>query len=185
MRTATQRGYTLLELLVVAIIVGLVASVAIPSSSPVDSAKLDLVAAEVAGALRFARGEALRTGEGHGLTVSQVTQKVTVMKYDLTTAPISTLFTLPHPVNKHPYDFNVSTNPGTEGVIISNSQDVFNYTGLGRRRSLIFDANGTPKWIVGSGPTTYMLSDGTIELSYENHQRLVSVAPITGRVTIQ
>lgn len=185
MRATTQRGYTLLELLVVAVIVGLVATVAMPSSSSGDVAKLDLAATEVASALRFARGEALRTGEGHGLTVSQVTQRITVEKYDLTTAPISTLFTLTHPVNKHPYEFNVSTNPGTEGVIISNSQDVFNYTGLGRRRSLIFDANGTPKWIVGSGPTTHMLSDGTIELSYGNHQRLVSVAPITGRVTIQ
>ena len=181
----TQKGYTLVELLVVAIIVGIVASVAVPSGSSGDGLKLDLAAAEVAGALRFARSEALRTGEGHGLTVSQATQKVTVKKYDLTTAPISALYTLTHPISKHPYDFNVNTTPGTKGVIISNSQDVFNYTGLGRRRSLIFDGNGTPKWIVGSGPTTYLLSDGSIELSYGQQQRLVLVATLTGRVTIQ
>ena len=179
------RGYTLTELLVVVIIIGLVATVAMPSGSSGDAVKLDLAAAEVANALRFARSEALRTGEGHGLTVSQDTQKVTIKKYDLTTAPISALYTLTHPISKHPYDFNVNTAPGTNGVIISNSQDVFNYTGLGRRRSLIFDGNGTPKWIVGSGPTTYLLSDGSIELSYGEQQRLVLVAPITGRVTIQ
>jgi len=180
-----QRAYTLLELVVVVTILGIIAAVAIPSVSQGSDAKLRLAAAEVASAIRFARSEALRTGEGHGLTVSQVTQKITVKKYDLTTAPISTLYTLTHPIDKQPYDFNVNTRSTTQGVTISNTDDVFNYTGLGGRRSLIFDANGTPKWIVGSGPTTYLLSDGDIELSYGGRQRLVSVAPITGRVTIR
>ena len=178
-------GYTLVEMLVVVTITGLVASLALPSLSTGGTTKIDLAATEVATAIRFARSEALRTGEGHGLTVSQATQQVTVKRYDLTTAPISTLGTLTHPINKHPYDFNVNTGAGTKGVVISNSQDVFDYTGLGRRRSLLFDASGTPKWIVGAGPTTYLLSDGTVELSYGNLQRQVSVSPMTGRVTVQ
>lgn len=185
MRVKEERGYTLLELVIVVTILGIIAAVAIPSVSSSSDAKLRLAAEEVASAIRFARSEAVRTGEGHGLTVSQTTQKVTVKKYDLTTAPISTLGTLVHPIDKQPYDFNVNTRSTTQGVTISNSQDVFNYTGLGGRRSLIFDAIGTPKWIVGSGPTTYLLSDGDIELSYGGQQLVVSVAPITGRVTIQ
>ena len=180
-----ERGYTLLELVIVVAILGMIAAVAVPSVSQGSDEKLRLAATEVASAIRFARSEALRTGEGHGLTVSQSTQKVTVNKYDLTTAPISTLGTLTHPIDKQPYDFNVNTRSTTQGVLISNTQDVFNYTGLGGRRSLIFDAYGTPKWIVGSGPTTYLLSDGDIELSYGGQQRVVSVAPITGRVTVQ
>ena len=180
-----QQAYTLLEMLIAVTIVALVATIALPSLSTGDEKKLDLAATEVANAIRFARSEALRTGEGHGLTVSQATQQVTVKKYDLTTAPISTLGTLTHPVDKKPYDFNINTGSTTSDVTISNSQDVFNFTGLGRRRSLIFDANGTPKWIVGSGPTTHLLSDGNIELSYGRQQRVVSVAPITGRVTVQ
>lgn len=185
MRARRKQGYTLLELIIVVAILGLIAAVAVPGLSPGSDEKLRLAAEEVASAIRFARSEARRTGEGHGLTVSQVTQKVTVKKYDLTTAPISALYTLTHPIDKQPYDFNVNTKLSTRGVTISNSQDVFNYTGLGGRRSLIFDANGTPKWIVGSGPTTYLLSDGRIELSYGSRQRIVSVAPITGRVTVR
>ncbi len=179
------RGYTLLELVVVTSIIAVLATIALPSIEPSQGEKLDLAAMRVAEAIRHARTEALRTGEGHGLTISQATQKVTVKKYDLTTAPISTLYTLTHPIDKQPYDFNVNTTPATSGVTISNSQDVFYYAGTGRRRSLVFDANGTPVWFVGSVPTIYLLTDGTVELSYGNQQRNVRVATITGRVTIE
>ena len=179
------RGYTLYELLFVVALVAVLTAVALPGINPSQTEKLDLAAVQVAEAIRFARGEAIRTGEGHGLTVSQATQKVTVKKYDLTTAPVSVIETLTHPIDKRPYDFNVNTNASTKGVTISNSQDVFNYKGLGRRRSLIFDANGTPIWVVGAGPTTYLLNNGAVELSYGNQQRLVRVETITGRVTVQ
>lgn len=184
LRSATSRGYTLLELAVVVAIVALLAAVAMPGLGPAEDEKLDLAAVYVAEAIRHARSEALRTGEGHGLTISQATQQVTVERYDLTTDPISTLFILTHPIDKQPYDFNVNTTPATSGVSISNSQDVFDYTGLGRRSSLVFDANGTPLW-VDTGPTTHLLNDATVELSYGNSQRLVRVATPTGRVNIQ
>ncbi|MDH3589121.1 MAG: prepilin-type N-terminal cleavage/methylation domain-containing protein [Gammaproteobacteria bacterium] len=180
-----RRGYTLLELVIVVSVLGIIAAIVVPNTGADSDEKLRLAAEEVAGAIRFARSETLRTGEVHGLTVSQVTQKVTVKKYDVTTDPISSLGTLIHPIDKQPYDFNVNTKSTTRGVTISNSQDVFSYTGLGERRSLIFDAYGTPKWIVGSGPTTYLLSDSNIELSFKGQQRVVRVAAITGRVTVQ
>ncbi len=166
-------------------IVAVLAAVALPGLNPADDEKLDLAAAHVAEAIRHARTEALRTGDAHGLTISQTTQMVTVKRYDLTTAPISSLYTLTHPIDKQPYSINVNTTPATSGVSISNSQDAFDYTGLGRRKSLVFDANGTPIWVVGSGPTTYLLENGTVELSYANGQRLVRVATITGRVSIE
>ena len=185
MRAQHERGYTLLELVIVVSVLGLIAAIALPSMSPASDRKLDLAAEEVASAIRFARSEAIRTGEGRGLTISQATQKVTVKNYDIAIVPIVTLGTLNHPINKQPYDFNVNTSSVTTGVTISNSSDVFDYGSEGRRRSLLFDAHGTPIWIVGSDPTRHLLVDGTVELSYGNDQRFVSVAPITGRVTIQ
>ena len=184
-RSATHRGYTLLELVVVMTIVAVLAAVALPGFNPAGDQQLDLAAQRVAAAIRHTRTEAMRTGEAHGLTISQATQKVTVNKYDVTTAPISAISILIHPIDKQPYDFNVNTTVSTQGVTISNTQDIFSYKGTGRRRSLLFDANGTPIWIVGSGPTTYLLQDSAVELTFGNQQRLVRVATITGRVTIE
>jgi type II secretion system protein H len=185
MKKQEQRGYTLVELVIVVSIIALIAAIAVPAVSPDSDKKLHLAAEKVASAVRFARSEAIRTGEGHGLTISQVTQQVTVDKYDITSAPISTLGTARHPVDKQPYDFNVNTTSITQGVTISNSSDAFDYGSEGRRKSLLFDPRGVPVWIVGSDPTRHLLEDGTIELSYGTRQRIVSVAPITGRVTVQ
>lgn len=178
-------GYTIIELVIVVAILGVIAAVAVPSMSSGTDARLRLAADDVAGAIRYARSEAIRTRDAHGVTISQVTQKVTVEKYDLTTAPISVLFTMTQPVDKRPYDFNVNTRSTTQDVTISNSQDPFNYTGLGRRQSLIFDGYGTPKWIVGSAPTTHLLVEGVVELSLGNRTLSVNIDPITGRVTVQ
>ncbi|SRR6266496_1902147 len=54
------RGFTLLETLVVAVLIGIVALAAVPLLSSQNPAKLDVAAAEVGNALRFAIGEAER-----------------------------------------------------------------------------------------------------------------------------
>lgn len=185
MKVRQEQGYTLIEMLLVVGLLALLAAVAIPTGGNDSDAILDRAAADVANALRFARSEAIRTGDGYGLTISQSTQKVTVKQYDIEIAPIVTLGTVTHPISKQPYDFNVYTSNGTHGVTISNSGDIFNYGAAGRRRSLIFDTNGVPIWIVGSNPTRHLLVDATVELSYGDSQRFVSVAAMTGRVTVQ
>lgn len=185
MQGRKERGYTLLELLIVIALVAMIAAIAVPANTRDDEVKLDRAAANISSAFRFARSEAIRTGAGHGLTVSQSTQKITVKQYDITAAPISTIGTSVHPIDKQPYDFNVNTNKSTQGVLISNSSDIFNYGSEGRRRSMIFDANGIPLWIIGSDPARHLLVDGTVELSLGNHLRRVSVEALTGRVTVQ
>ena len=71
------------------------------------------------------------------------------------------------------------------GVSISNASDVFLYNSIGRRRSLIFDPEGHPVWIMNAGADVYRLLDGTVTLSDGDNQLNVVIAPITGRVTVQ
>jgi prepilin-type N-terminal cleavage/methylation domain-containing protein len=179
-----QSGYSLPELLAVVIILGITAAVAIPDISTTDPSTLDLAAEEVAQAIRFARSEALRTGEIHGVQISQNTQRVVAYKADLTTTPVSMASILYHPVSKQKFDYDVDTGPMTDGVSITNTQDPFLYA-TGRRKNLLFDITGVPIWIVNSTASTYILQDGMIQLGYGSHSRAVRVAQITGRVTVQ
>ncbi len=180
-----QAGFSLLEISIVVLILGIMAIVVIPDSAPTGQQKLDLAANQIAQALRFAQGEAQRTGEHHGVTISQVTQTITVIKWDLTTDPVSTELVPSHPVNKQSFVFDADTMSLAPGVSIINSSDIFNYLTIGRRQSLIFDPQGVPVWVLGSDDSVYRLLDGIVQLSDGQVQRDVAVAPLTGRVTVQ
>lgn len=180
-----QAGFSLLELSIVVLVLGIMAIVVIPDSSPTNQQKLDLAANQIAQALRFAHSEALRTGEHHGVTISQVTQTITVKKWDMTTDPVSTELVPYHPVDKQSFVFDADTMSLAPGVSITNSSDIFNYVTIGRRRSLIFDPEGVPVWVLGSDDSIYRLLDAVIELSDGRDRRDVAVAPLTGRVTVQ
>ena len=184
-KTKSQAAFSLLELSIVVLIMGIMAIVMIPSSSPTSQQKLDLVASQIAQSLRFAHSEALRTGEHYGVTISQVTQTITVKKWDMTTDPISTELVPYHPVSKQSFVFDADGLTLAPGISISNSSDIFLYNSIGRRRSLIFDPRGIPVWVLGSDDSIYRLNEGIVRLSNGQSRRDITVAPLTGRVSIQ
>ena len=177
-------GVTLVELLVVVAIIGVVAVAATPFLSNADPQRLERVASEIAGAIRFARSESLRTGQVHGVEISQDTQRIKVYRADLTTTPVSEAEILYHPVARQPFDIDLDTAPLMSGASIVNAQDPFLYS-MGRRKNLLFDASGLPIWIVNATGTTHILQDGVVQIEIGNLTRDVRVAPITGRVTLQ
>lgn len=166
-------------------LLAIMAAVVIPDSSPGKQRKLELAANQIAQALRFAQGEALRTGQHHGVTINQVTQRITVIKWDITTDPVSTELVPYHPVSKQSFEFDAAGLILSRGISISNASDIFLYDGIGRRRSLIFDPMGIPVWVRGSDGSVFRLTNGVVELSDGNSLIEVAVAPLTGRVSIQ
>src|SRR6266581_658149 len=60
----SSRGFTLLETLIAVVLIGIVALAAVPLLSSQNPTKLDVAAAEVGNALRFAIGEVERIGGG-------------------------------------------------------------------------------------------------------------------------
>lgn len=180
-----QAAYSLLELTAIVLILSIMAAAVVPSFFASSSHKLDLVAEEIANALRFARSESLRTGEHYGATISQVTQTITIIKWDITTDPVSTELIPYHPVSKKTFQFNADGFSLAPGISINNSADIFNFDSIGKRRSVIFNQLGMPVWIMDSGNLIYRLLDSTIELTNGAEQRDITLAGITGRVTIQ
>lgn len=173
-----QGGYTLLEIGLVVAIVGIVTAVAIPSFNNTDSHKLDVAADEIARAIRFARDEAKRTGVAHGIQTISTDEQIRVYRLPVTTP----IFDVRHPISKKLYDIQLNTDAHVSGVDLLSASYTFNGAATSST-SFDFSADGMPK--TTSGGTDFMLNTGTITLSYGGQQKVISIAPMTGRVTLQ
>ncbi len=174
-------GFTLFELVFVVALIGVLASVALPSVRPSQSAKLDLAATQVAEAIRFARNEAIRTGDPTYVEIDPSTDRLLIAVADLSGATVVAGTTLRHPIDLKRLDIIVSAAAATAGVEFTN--DPFDYPLGGRQPSVVFDGQGLPfSKITG---TYQRMVSSEAELVLGDLRRSVSVAPLTGRVTIQ
>ena len=178
------RGFTLIELLITVLIIAVIARIVLPSTGPYQEGKLELAAADIAMALRYARDEALRTGTEHAVKVDNTTSRVTVYLPNLATSPATVAAVLANPLTKQPYDFNIATNTLTEGVRIENSVKPFKYrNNVTRQDDVFFDASGMPVFI--NGAQRYQLQNVVLNLLSGGDTRSVVLIPFTGRVAVQ
>ena len=182
-----QQGLSFIELMIALLVLAIIAAVALPGLSSNDYAKLDVAASEVAEAIRFARLESIRTASPYGVNVDDGNDRVRVYSLvykEIFSFPIWTpTYDVYHPVDKKLYTLNLKTDIKTSGVDLQSYSIL--YTDSGTNQAYLgFNSNGNPKKSVGN--TDYLL-DGTatITLAYSGQTRIISVAPITGRVTVQ
>jgi type II secretory pathway pseudopilin PulG len=176
-----QVGTTLIELSVVVLILAVVAAAVVRSQTSADAAPtLDAAAEEVAAALRFARSEAIRTAEPYGVDRVPGSQVLRVYRYP-PGGPVD--YTIRHPVDQRLYHLDFDADPMLNPVSVTAV--AFYYEGEGFPTSFcgFLAGTGTPKKSVP--PNTLMLTAGSITLAAGGETRVVSVAPMTGRVTIQ
>jgi prepilin-type N-terminal cleavage/methylation domain-containing protein len=180
MRESRSHGITLVELLVVISILGVVAVVAIPSLSSGEPARLDLAAEEFAKAMRFARSEAIRTGEPRGFRQPADTKRIRVFRPDTGTSPWTLNYDVYHPLSKRLYDISLSTHPF---AYAENIDHTFNYQATcNQPGNIYFDRNGIPRC---TDPETVFLEQLNLTLTLGAHTRVVTLHGITGRVTVQ
>lgn len=176
----TQRGYSLPELLAVIMILGIVASVAIPDISTTNPDQLELAAEEVAEAVRFARGESIRTGEPHGFFTDLPNKQIRVFRADTTSNPPTPVYDVYHPVSKRLYDIDLDDHPFARADALSGGA---NYQGVcNKPRYTLFDADGTA-WC--ADPQTILYLNGIITFTLGDHTRTLSLDGITGRASVQ
>jgi prepilin-type N-terminal cleavage/methylation domain-containing protein len=178
-RAVKQQAYTIIELLAVVVLIGLTATIAMPSVTPGESKRLDLVAAETANAMRFARSEAMRTGEAKGFIVNDPL-RIRVFSIDIDASPLTREYNVYHPVDKNIYTRIFAQQPFAFGGDVSRNMD---YRGTcSVKRAVYFDADGIP-WC--SDPVDVLLEQFVVTLTQGADSRVVTLNGITGRVTIQ
>ena len=178
---AAVHGYSLVELLLIVSLLGLVALIATPDSRPSQRYRLDKAAAEIADAYRFARSEAMRTGNPHGVRLQRPQNRARVYNSDMGTSPPTALYTVYHPATRRLYDLDLDLRRDLRGVTMDSVNRT--WTGTCNLVSYVtFDANGTPHC---SDPLQVLLVSATVTLTHQGSALDVVVNGETGRVVVQ
>jgi type II secretion system protein H len=180
MKELRSHGMTLVELLLVIAILGVAATVAIPNLSSSDPQRLDLAAEEFANAMRFARSEAMRTGEPRGFRQQSSAKWIRVFRPDTSTSPWTLNYDVYHPVSKKLYDIDLNTHPFAAADSLSLNR-VYRGT-CNKPGEIYFDSSGIPRC---AAPETVLLKQLNVTLTLGPHTRTVTLHGITGRVTVQ
>lgn len=168
------RGFTLVEILVVVVILGIASAIIIPQIGSRD----DLIAAAGARVLMsdliYAQNRAIAVQKPH--YVQFVGQQYTLLTRDSDASP---LYAITHPITKDPYAVTFgAANSGLEKVAIGTFS-------FGGPSVLGFDELGSPvAYDVGTNTSTPLATSGTISISCGDITLTVSVEPYTGETLV-
>ena len=177
------QGFTLIEVVVALLVLAIVVFGVNPQLTSGNPAKLDFAATQVAAAIRYARSEAMRTGEVHAVFVDEVNESVTVELTELSTKPATVKSVLYHPIDKQPYTFRFLNNSTTQEVLVESPTASFLFASVGKQQRLMFTADGVPVFIDTVTNTVHQLVTAKVLLGMKGLGASVNVQPVTGRVT--
>jgi prepilin-type N-terminal cleavage/methylation domain-containing protein len=185
MKRIATSGFTLVEMLVVIVILGIVATVALPLLSSNDPQKLNVAAEETANTLRFAFSEAKRTG-GYVLVDGKSSPGHLKLYYSTSNAnkpPASGTSTIVDPLTKLPVDLNVNSSAFSQGVTLLPQ---FRAGGEARKQLLIGPGLLKMRGFDGAGDNQGELqANSGVLLTLGSQSEMVSINQITGLVTLQ
>lgn len=164
----TERGFTLTELTVMVVILGVLSWLAYPKMAAMDEVKLDAAARRIAADLRYAQGLAMSRRVIHGILFNPAQEKYTVFAPNAAT-PIT------DPADRaRTLVVDYTTRTEFKGVLVQSAA-------FGTTPGVTFDYFGVPRDTAGVDLT----SQGVVVLTYQGNTDSILVAPQTGTVTVR
>jgi prepilin-type N-terminal cleavage/methylation domain-containing protein len=164
----TDRGFTLTELTVMVVILGVLSWLAYPKMAAMDEVKLDAAARRIAADLRYAQGLAMSRRVVHGILFNPAQEKYTVFAPNAAT-PIT------DPADRaRTLVVDYTTRTEFKGVQVQSAA-------FGTTPGITFDYFGVPRDTAGVDLT----STGVVVLTYQGNTDSILVAPQTGTVTVR
>lgn len=166
----SRRGFTLIEILAVVVVIGIASAVILPQINSRDDQRVASAARELMADLLYAQNRSIAYQTRHYVQFNTATNSWQVMvDSGGSPGPVIT-----HPVNGTPYVASVGT--GALSKVTLNSA---NFDG---NTTISFDAIGVPySWSSGGGNVP--LNSGAVVFKAGTYQMTVAVAPYSGEIT--
>jgi MSHA pilin protein MshC len=159
-RSTRQRGFTLVELAAIIVLVAILAFTAIPRYLNKGSIDVSVMAEQLANDIRFTQSLAMTSGQGNRINLTAAT-------YQITTSSGGPIV---HPVtgSSSPISLNIVSLSGYNPPLTNNY--------------VAFDGKGIPYTDVAA--STALAANATITLRSGSNTRTVVISPQTGRVIV-
>jgi len=166
--TRKPKGYTLIEVLVTVTIMGLAAAIVVPNMMQGGTLGVQAGARMIIADLLFAQNEAMAQQSTRRVVFNTDTNSYRVQKFDSGASAWVLEFNPSKGVGNNQQNYEVSFDDDSRfrGIEIVSAD--FNGSS-----TVAFDDLGNPS------------AGGTIQLKFEEHEYEITVAPFTGRVTVQ
>lgn len=164
-----RHGFTLIEILMVVVIMGIAAAVIVPQMTPRDDMRCASAARSLMGDLLYAQSRSIALGKMHYIQFNTTTNTYQVLD------AVSPNNVITHPVNQTPYTVTVGTGALANVTINSASFD--------SNPTVAFDSMGVPySWTSGTGPVA--LTAGSVVFKTGQNAKTVTVSPYSGEIKV-